>query len=283
MRDLSLAGRRAAWILSWGNHHLEGADCLVVAKITPGGAARRVVSSIPEWCFFTTFRVFAATWLGGFLGPIAGEQGLTVLSSSQYADDCYCYEPVREGPKTDERLWRIAGDRLALIARGPGSYRPMDVDSGRIVVVTERGAVRLLDAKRQLLNSFRFLRGAGPTSAQLDGSDLVLVREDALEVWDTGTGQKRAAYPLERGFGPTPVVEDVQEGIATVIIGVAIHVIRLADGKDLVLEIPNQAGPVHAELDPSGLFYSWNEPHTRRPGRIAFLPFADLLAAFDLG
>lgn len=68
------------------------------------------------------------------------------------------------------------------------------------------------------------------------------------KVWDIETGQRRAAYPFERGFGPVPVVEDAEQGIASVVIGVAIHPIRLADGRDVVLDIENQAGPAHAEL-----------------------------------
>jgi hypothetical protein len=145
-------------------------------------------------------------------------------------------------------------------------------------VLSPAGIVRILDHDGQLLRLFPF---SGATSAQLSDNDLVVVREDALEVWDVQTGQRRAAYPLERGFGPVPVVEDAEQGIATVVIGVAIHLIRLADGKDVVLAIPNQAGPSHAELDPAGLFYSWNEPYTRRPGRLAFLPWEDVVAAFD--
>jgi hypothetical protein len=127
------------------------------------------------------------------------------------------------------------------------------------------------------LRSFPF---SGATSAQLSGNDVVVVRGDTLEIWDAQTGARRAAYPIERGFGPVPIVEDIENGIATVVVGVAIHLVRLADGKDVVLDIAKQAGPSHAELEPAGLFYSWNEPYTRRPGRLAFVPWEDVVAAF---
>jgi len=214
-----------------------------------------------------------------FLGPAAGGARLLVFNSYRL---CQWWNPDCDGQGDEprvfaERLWRIAGDRLVAIGKGPSSYEPVDVDGNRIVVAMARGTVRVLDARGRLVRSFSF-RDA--TSAQLSGNDLVVVRDDTLEVWDLATGQRRPSYPLERGFGPVPVVEDAEQGIATVVIGVAIHLIRLADGKDVVLDIPNQAGPSHAELEPSGLFYSWNEPYTRKPGRLAFLPWEDVVAAF---
>jgi hypothetical protein len=58
------------------------------------------------------------------------------------------------------------------------------------------------------------------------------------------------------------------------------HLIRLSDGRDLVLDIENQAGPSHAELEPAGLFDSWNEACTSKPGRLAFVPWEDVVGAF---
>jgi hypothetical protein len=172
------------------------------------------------------------------------------------------------------RLWRVTGSRS--VSLGPGAAA--DVDAGRVVAFAATGAVRVLDRDGSVLSA---VPAPDATSAQLSGDDLVVVRDDALEVWDVRTGKRRAAYPLERGFGPTPLVEDAEQGIATVVTGVAIHLIRLSDGKDLVLDIDNQAGPSHAELEPTGLFYSWNEPYTRKPGRLAFVPWEQVVAAFE--
>ena len=153
-----------------------------------------------------------------FLGPTAGDGQLLVVASGRRCIDP-SFEPCDgtavAGPYR-ERLRRLAGDRLVLLASGHGSYKPVDVDANRVLVLTRPGAVRILDAKGRLLRSFAF-RGA--TSAQLSGDDLVVVRGDTLEVWDVPTGERRAAYPLERGFGPVPVVEDAEQGIASVVIG----------------------------------------------------------------
>jgi hypothetical protein len=172
------------------------------------------------------------------------------------------------------RAWRVVGGRATPLRSGAAA----DVDAGRIVILGGGGTVALISRFGDIVRSFGF---SGPTSAQRSGDDLVVVRGETLEVWDVETGERRAAYPLERGLGPVPVAEAPEQGIATVVIGVAMHLIRLSDGKDIVLDIDNQAGPSHAELEPSGLFYSWNEPHTEKAGRLAFVPWEQVVAAFE--
>lgn len=56
---------------------------------------------------------------------------------------------------------------------------------------------------------------------------------------------------------------------------------RLADGRHAVLEIDRQGGPAHARLELDGLYYSYNETHSRRPGRIAFVPVGEIARALD--
>jgi hypothetical protein len=60
--------------------------------------------------------------------------------------------------------------------------------------------------------------------------------------------------------------------------GIAIHVLRLSDGRDVVLRLPNEAGPGDAALVPQGLYYSYNQAYSARPGRIGFIPIEKLLA-----
>jgi hypothetical protein len=38
------------------------------------------------------------------------------------------------------------------------------------------------------------------------------------------------------------------------------------------LGIPGVASPLDARLEPSGMYLSWNQMHTGRPGRLAFVP-----------
>jgi hypothetical protein len=45
-----------------------------------------------------------------------------------------------------------------------------------------------------------------------------------------------------------------------------------------VLRLPNEAGPADAALVPQGLYYSYNQAYSARPGRIGFIPIEKLLA-----
>ena len=57
-----------------------------------------------------------------------------------------------------------------------------------------------------------------------------------------------------------------------------IRVLDLASGRSRRLALPGTAPPLSARLEPSGLYYLYNAPGERRPGRVAFVPLADLRA-----
>jgi hypothetical protein len=54
-----------------------------------------------------------------------------------------------------------------------------------------------------------------------------------------------------------------------------IHLVRLSDGHDAVITPPG-TGPLHAQLEAAGLFYSYAVDDGERPGRVAFVPSATL-------
>ena len=53
------------------------------------------------------------------------------------------------------------------------------------------------------------------------------------------------------------------------VVGAAIHVLRLSDGRDVVIDTPNATEPVFARLVRNGLFYAFNVAYAKRPGRLA--------------
>jgi hypothetical protein len=57
-------------------------------------------------------------------------------------------------------------------------------------------------------------------------------------------------------------------------------VMKIKTGQDVVLSVPNEAGPVHARLTANGLVYSYNEAYARRPGVVGFVPRARLDSLF---
>ena len=70
--------------------------------------------------------------------------------------------------------------------------------------------------------------------------------------------------PLPQGFWPV----DVDDGVAVLLTQRAVMLLRLEDGRSRTLT-PGR-GPVLAELEPAGLYYSYATPDGG--GRLAFLP-----------
>jgi hypothetical protein len=63
-------------------------------------------------------------------------------------------------------------------------------------------------------------------------------------------------------------------------VGSTIHLLRLSDAREAVLNLPNALGQAFATLVPDGLFYAYNEADSSRPGRLAFAPMANVERAF---
>jgi hypothetical protein len=81
---------------------------------------------------------------------------------------------------------------------------------------------------------------------------------------------------VRRGFGPAPELEAAQGDLAAYVVGAAVHVLRLSDGREIVVDTPNATDPAFARFVPSGLFYAFNESYAKRPGRLVFVPRPEL-------
>jgi hypothetical protein len=74
----------------------------------------------------------------------------------------------------------------------------------------------------------------------------------------------------------TPRLVDAAVGFALYVRGGALHIVRLADGRDVAVYAPRQAEVVSGRLERTGLVYLYNRLGARRPGRIAYVPLARL-------
>src|SRR5207248_3126458 len=92
---------------------------------------------------------------------------------------------------------------------------------------------------------------------------------DSLECQDFYCAQPCPLPPGDRQF------YGLRDGVAVLVSGRAIHLLRLTDGHDAVIEPPG-TGRVLAQLDESGLFYSYSVYDPTYPGRVAFLSFSQL-------
>jgi hypothetical protein len=159
------------------------------------------------------------------------------------------------------------------VERGP--LRVLDVDAGRIVVGGDN-ATLVLDANGGQLLSLPISTRA----AQLTGSNLVVLVSGELRDYDATTGAPLRSSPVPAGsvggFCGVPVffcgsprvqLEDAARGLVAYILDGQIHLLRLADGRDVVVHEGTAA-----RFDSSGLAYAY--PATGDwPGRLRFVAF----------
>ena len=82
---------------------------------------------------------------------------------------------------------------------------------------------------------------------------------------------KLKTLPLASDEGLPPYLSTFR-AIFAYATGGAIHLLRLTDGRDVALDLPDAAPSLDARLERRGLFVSWNKMYRRRPGRLAFVP-----------
>jgi hypothetical protein len=206
---------------------------------------------------------------GSFLGGLAAD-GRTIAFDVAWAGD-----RIRGDFRIQRtRVWKAAGARKAIVRTFGGEATVASVDAGRIAVVREGKAVSVLSPDGGI-RTFAF-GGPRVLGAALDGRRLVVLQNTRLTVIDLGRDRRTASWPVRRGFGPDPKLEDAQGGLAAYVVGAAVHVLRVTDGREIVVDTPNAAEPVFARFVPGGLFYAFNESYRRRPGRLLFVARPEL-------
>jgi Tol biopolymer transport system component len=206
---------------------------------------------------------------GSFLGGLVADRG-TIAFDVESAG-----KPRRpEFRIRRTRIWRSNGARTELVRTLRGRASVASLDAGRIAVLHDGKAVSVLAPG----GGIRTLAVGGPRilGAALDGPRLLVLQGRRLVLVDLRSGQQTASWPVRRGFGPVPELEDAQGDLAVYVVGVAVHIVRLTDGREIVVDTPSATEPVFARLVPSGLFYSFNESYDKRPGRLAFVPGSEL-------
>lgn len=189
--------------------------------------------------------------------PLAGDKaGFSVAADLECARTCLgylaghgdllVYNSWQNSPRGIEKavLWRIVGTRHSSPRLGP---------------------------------FWRRYRFAHPVrTIRLGGESVSALLPQAIVVLDRRTGAQRRSWRVPKQTR----LEDVAGGFVVYIVGQQIHVRRLADGRDRVVPLPDNArAPVHAQLELSGLFYSWTLP-PEGDGRLAFAPMSRVAALF---
>jgi hypothetical protein len=176
--------------------------------------------------------------------------------------------PCQKGQPDDYNgvLHRVVNGKDTVLRSGDDVLYPIWVDGGRILV-RNGSKLTLLRTSGAALQTFD--AGAGFQGAVFQGSNLVILRPTALDVYGTGTGTLIRTFHLKKAKRR---LVDVQSGIAVLIGGGAVHLLRLDTGKGAGFT-PTGGGTIQAQLEPTGLFMS------SKTG-LAFEPMARVLARF---
>ena len=202
------------------------------------------------------------------LGELTGGSMLTFQSTSE---------------SVGRQLWRIADGsppHAVRIPLPPDATDTLDVANGRIALDTSAGGVVVLTADGTVVCRLPPLTTKGlPVDAKL-GDDVIgaavgPATGPTLDVYRVNDASLLTQLPLAHASGP-PTLLSVSDDYAAYTSGIELHLLRLRDGADRVLDLPGQAGAVDALITSAGLFVSYNQAYDPDPGRIFFVPSAGL-------
>ena len=177
-------------------------------------------------------------------------------------------DPKDKPPST---LYRAHPRRASSLRTFPRGVRVVGVHAAAIVVGARKGLLEVLNAGGKLLRTLD-VSVSDISAVTLSGSRVVVQRGRSVSVYDIRTGAREREWPMQRG-----VIADVHGGVAVYVTDVAVHLLRLADGRDVVLSTPTRGrgeGPLRAQLEASGLFYSFVDYTHSKPGHVVFVPFS---------
>jgi hypothetical protein len=216
---------------------------------------------------------------GEFLDGIVADGGTVAFGLLSQSVDA---QRFRFGRRTG--IWESRAGRTRLMRTFRGEVGLVSFDGGRFAVlpVPCRSARYCGSATRVRvfspggrIRTFA-LDGRPVLDAALEGPRLVVLQRRQVTSFDLRTGHRLARRPVELGFRSAAELEDAAADLVLYVVGAAIHLLRLSDGRDLVIRTPDATEPVFARLVPSGLFYAFNVAYAKRPGRLVFVTRADL-------
>ncbi len=179
---------------------------------------------------------------------------------------------------TGRKIWRLEGRRRRLLRVERAVAWPLSVDARRVLLERKDGSLAVVDGDGRLVRGFHFAQR--PLAAELAGDRLVVLRSardgQRLQVFRLADGKR--VRSLRTAGGGLAEFESASGRLAAYVVGIAIHVVDLMNGHDVVLRFPQQAGTAHARLLPSGLVYSVGEAYSARPWALGFIPRATLLS-----
>lgn len=248
VRELALAGRRAAWIVNLGGN-TESTDTLYTAVL---GRVRehRVASA-------TRRGDVDGELDGGWLGNLAGDRDLLALNRWSTAS----------GAVVAASLRRLQAG-LTPVGNGIDTLNVRAVDSGRIAVLRGDGTVAVYDASGAVVSSFTPTAPARELALRKDY--VVALEPGRLDVRLAATGTPVKTLPVPSGARHL----DVHANVATFSVGRAVYALRLATGRQATLATAPKA-VVDVRIDDAGVVYAYNRvTGVNGRGTVVFLPLS---------
>lgn len=181
-----------------------------------------------------------------------------------------CPPGRKPGYVLEATVWRVAGRgdcpnsfdppvfRCSRVAEADGELSVLAVDARRIAVRTRSG-LSLLTAGGAVLQEFAVTARA----AALSGNRLAVRTASAVEVYDTGSGQRTARFAAARHLR----LEDLDRDILVTALGRTVTLRRLGTGRTTTIRA---GGTARAQLERPGLFVAAGR-------RVTFTPMRDVL------
>jgi hypothetical protein len=257
---VALAGSRAAWLQLTGGNNLE----TIIFTAT-------LARPKPVWL---AYGAAADGVAGSFVRPPVGDGSVLAFTTETLCHPDYgggCPPGRQPGDVTEATVWRVGGSgrcpsgpvaspvSCSVVARAHSELTVLVVDGGRIAVRTEAG-VRLLSASGRTLKDL----SVGASAAALSGNRLALRTRDAVEVYDTGSGELTGRFVAAKGVR----LQDLERDILVTASGSTFTLRRLDDRRTSTIRVNRTT---LARLEPPGLFF------TAGARRVAFMPMREVL------
>jgi hypothetical protein len=264
--EVALANTRVGWVNLVGGNEIE-TEVLTAAPARPNVAVAGGVSSEGP--------------SGETVHDVAGHGALLVFTDDTRCDpDAVANgDPQGQCPPGTPRyavvsatIWRIGGRQQCpsgayagsgdagrrAVATAGGELSVLAVDSTRIAARTDKG-ISLLTGCGKVLQDFAVTGSA----AALSGKQLAVRTKNALEIYDTDSGQLTARIPAASNVR----LEDLEAGVLVTTAGGTVTLRKLANGRTTIFRPGGQA---HAQLEQPGLYVSGDH-------LVTFTPMTDVL------
>jgi Tol biopolymer transport system component len=235
---------------------------------------------------------------GVFVGIVGSTRGVFGAEWSLRA----CKEKqTRPSPcVTRERVFQLAGKHLRTLRVGRDIGLPVAADANTIATLHSDGSVSLLgldgilktrvtgealglgplgrDFPAAFSGFFLSARLVGlpkrnTPGLRIDGDDLVVLQTTEIDLVTARTGVIRRRWALARNRARA--LEDLSNGVVALATGSRLELMNLASGRRVSVRSAGR-GVVHAQLERSGLVYSYSTGDRLWPGRVVFVPASEL-------